>query len=203
MPNFVPASLLDGSVQEKPGVGDLPGRYLLCASRLTADKGMFVLLEAARLVPEIPILIAGDGPARKQMSAFIDRYQMSNVRLLGFQDEELLAGLFSGAVAGIMPSLLTENCPNVVLESAAVSCPVIASDVGGVGELVQDGITGWLVSAGKAEELSRAMSQAFANPQRSASLGVAARQRVMECHHADVFYRELMRIYEKAQERHR
>lgn len=197
LPNFIHTS-----PATQPLLANRPDRYLFCASRLEPDKGIFVLLEAARLLPEIPLLIAGDGPAYSQMSAFLARHQLSNVQLLGWQDEQRLSELFRGATAGIIPSLLPENCPNVILESAAQSCPVIAGDVGGIGEFVQDGENGWLIRPGLAEHLAQAMGEAFADPQRSASLGAAARQRVVQYHSPDVFYRSLMDIYQRALERH-
>ena len=197
LPNFV-----DSSSVPSQSLTDLPDRYLFCASRLEQDKGLFVLLEAARFLPEIPLLIAGDGPARSRMETVIKRRQLSNVRLLGWQDQQHLAELFQRATAAIVPSLLPENCPNVILESAAASCPVIANDVGGIAEFIDDGVNGWLISPGQPERLAQAMSEAFANPQLSLRLGTAAKQRVAEHHNPDLFYDSLMNIYARALERH-
>ena len=197
LPNFVNLSAVaDNSMP------DLPDRYLFCASRLESDKGMFVLLEAARLIPQIPLLIAGDGPARARMEAFIEQHQLSNVRLLGWQNQQQLAELFHRATAAVVPSLLPENCPNVILEAAAQSCPVIAHDVGGITEFIDDGANGWLIPPGQPQRLAQAMSEAFADPQRSANLGAAAQQRVRQRHSPDVFYDSLMDIYAQALERH-
>ena len=197
LPNFIHTS-----PATQPLPANRPDRFIFCASRLELDKGMFILLEAARLLPEIPLLIAGDGPAYSDMSAFLARHQLPNVQLLGWQDEPSLAELFRSATASIVPSLLPENCPNVILESAAQSCPVIASDVGGIGEFVQDGANGWIIRPGRAEDLAQAMGQAFADPQRSDRLGASARQRVVQHHSPDAFYQSLMGIYQRALERH-
>ena len=194
LPNFVTAPSTD-----PPTANEC---YLFCASRLTVDKGMFTLLEAARLEPRIPLLIAGRGPAKQEMSNFIEHHKLIHVRLLDFQDKQSLAQLFRGATASIMPSQLPENCPNVILESAAQSCPVIASDVGGVSELINDGHDGWLIPPGQPDRLATAMSQAFTDPQLSARLGSAAAQRIVQHHHPDSFYRTLIEIYHRAQERH-
>ena len=202
LPNFVAAPSTNAPLATDPSALDLPDRYLFCPSRLTSDKGLFILLEAARLEPRIPLLIAGRGPAREQMSAFIQRHQLSNVRLLDFQNEQNLAQLFRNATAAIMPSLLPENCPNVILESAAQSCPVIACDLGGIDELITDGRNGWLITPGQPDSLAQAMSHAFTDPQRSALLGRAARDRVVQYHHPERFYRTLIEIYRRAQERH-
>ena len=199
LPNFISASSADTA----PVRPDLPDRYLFCASRLTWDKGMFILLEAARLKPNIPLLIAGDGPAREQMSAFIQRHQLSNVRLLDFQNEQNLARLFHNATASVVPSLLPETCPNVILESTAQSCPVIAGDLGGTDELITDGHDGWLITPGQPQDLAQTMSQAFTDPKHSASLGHAAKQRIIQHHHPEAFYRNLIDIYRRAKERHR
>jgi glycosyltransferase involved in cell wall biosynthesis len=192
LPNFVSAPSTDPPPASQ--------RYLFCASRLTVDKGMFVLLEAARLQTQIPLLIAGQGPAQQKMSNFIKHHKLIHVRLLDFQDEQSLAQLFRNATASIMPSLLPENCPNVILESAAQSCPVIASDVGGVSELINDGHDGWLIPPGQPDRLARAMSQAFTDPQLSARLGRAAAQRIVQHHNPESFYSTLIEIYRRAQE---
>ncbi len=202
LPNFVRACSTDPPLTSDSSALDLPDRYLFCASRLIADKGLFTLLEAARLEPNIPLLIAGQGPARQKMSTFIQRHKLSNVRLLDFQDKPNLAQLFRNATASIMPSLLPENCPNVILESAAGSCPVIASDIGGNGELISDGSDGWLIPPGQPDRLAQSMSQAFNDPQLSARLGRAAGKRVAKHHQPESFYRTLIEIYRRAQERH-
>lgn len=194
LPNFVTACSTD--------VPPAKDRYLFCASRLTAEKGMFTLLDAARLAPDIPLLIAGQGPARERMSDFIEHHSLSHVRLLDWQDKQNLAQLFRNATASLMPSYLPENCPNVILESAAGSCPVIASDIGGINELISDGHDGWLVPPGQPDRLAQAMSQAFNDPQLSARLGRAAQERVVQHHHPESFYRSLIDIYRRAQERH-
>ncbi len=202
LPNFVTAPSTNTPLATDSAALDLPNRYLFCASRLTSDKGLFILLEAARRKPNIPLLIAGRGPARQQMSAFIQRHQLSNVRLLDFQNEQVLAQLFRNATASIVPSLLPENCPNVILESAAQSCPVIASDLGGIDELITDRHNGWLITPGQPDSLAQAMSQAFTDPQGSARLGRAAKQRIIQDHHPERFYCTLIEIYRRAQEFH-
>jgi glycosyltransferase involved in cell wall biosynthesis len=136
------------------------------------------------------------------MSNFIEHHKLIHVRLLDFQDKQSLAQLFRGATASIMPSQLPENCPNIILESAAQSCPVIASDVGGVSELINDGHDGWLIPPGQPDRLASAMSQAFTDPQLSARLSSAAAQRIVQHHHPDSFYHTLIEIYHRAQERH-
>ena len=197
LPNFV-----NPSSPAEMSIADLPDRYLFCPSRLESDKGMFVLLEAARLLPEVPLLIAGHGPAHSAMESFVKQHELANVRLLPWQDKRQLAELFRRATAAIVPSLLPENSPNVILEAAAQSCPGIANDVGGIAELIDHGLNGWLVQPGQPEPLAQAMSQAFADPQRSANLGSAAAQRVAQRHSPQAFYDSLMNIYAKALERH-
>lgn len=181
----------------------LPLNYLFCASRLTAAKGMFVLLEAARLMPHIPLLIAGDGEARSEMESFIQDHGLSNVRLIGWQSESNLARLFGRAAASIVPSLLPENCPNVVLESAINSCPIIAHRVGGLEELITTGQNGWLIEPGQPQSLGQAMNQAFTDLALSVRLGAAARKRVMCEHNPNLFYTNLIRVYAQARESHR
>ena len=88
------------------------------------------------------------------------------------------------------------------IDNEVFQARVIASDVGGVSELINDGHDGWLIPPGQPDRLATAMSQAFTDPQLSDRLGCAAAQRVVQHHHPDSFYRSLINIYHRAQERH-
>jgi glycosyltransferase involved in cell wall biosynthesis len=150
-----------------------PGEYMLLAGRLCHGKGVAILIEAARLVPDVPVVIAGDGPLRGQLQAATS--SLPNLRWVGYQPQEALLATLAGARALILPSLWPENCPVSVLEAYALGKPVIASVTGGTPELVNDGQTGLLIPPGSVYELAEAMATLWADPNRAERMGRRAR----------------------------
>lgn len=121
--------------------------YVLYFGRFSEEKGVRTLLSICGELKEIPFVFAGGGPLVEELS----RYQ--NITNRGFLKGEELKKVIAEARFTIFPSEWYENCPFSVMESQWYGTPVIASSIGGVPELVNDGITGELFEAGKAEEL--------------------------------------------------
>jgi glycosyltransferase involved in cell wall biosynthesis len=154
--------------------------------RLTEEKGIPVLLEAARRLPdavELRLVIAGDGPLRTAVEAEVLR-PGSRVWFLGYQEQVL--SVYQAADVVVMPSL-AEGHPMAALEAMACGLPVVASRVGGLQEIVIDGETGMLTPPGDAASLGAALAALAADRERGLALGAAGRRRV-EAH----FTRERM-----------
>lgn len=142
-PNFV-------EPEPEPGLGD--GNYFLYAGRLTEEKGLRTLLECWKNGPELaPLWIVGDGPLRNEVRDAAAG--MSNVHWLGMKTSEEVVFLMKNAKATLCPSLWYEGMPRVVIESLAVSTPVVASNIGGYPEMVADGESGALFASGDAGAL--------------------------------------------------
>jgi glycosyltransferase involved in cell wall biosynthesis len=130
-----------------------PGSHFLFAGRLTEEKGILVLLEAwKRKQTPGPLVIAGDGPLR----SVVDREAMGNVQVLGDVPPRQLAHLIRGARALVVPSTWYEGSPRTITEAYAAAVPVVASNIGALPEVVQDGESGVLAGPGDADELLRA-----------------------------------------------
>jgi glycosyltransferase involved in cell wall biosynthesis len=129
--------------------------YVLFASRATPEKGYPVALRAFSLpeLSQIPLRVAADAPATP----------LPNVTVLGWQRSETLGSLIAGASCIVVPSVWPENCPMIVLEALRAGVPVVASRIGGIPELVEDGMTGILVPPGDAEALARAIRRCLNN----------------------------------------
>jgi glycosyltransferase involved in cell wall biosynthesis len=124
------------------GVGP---RTLVFAGRLTPQKALGTLLAATAQVPDATLLIVGDGPERGAVAAAVSELGLeSRVRLLGPQPRERTLELARAADAAVLSSAW-ENFPHAVVEALAVGTPVVATNVGGVAEVVQDGVNGLLV----------------------------------------------------------
>lgn len=175
LPNAVPA----------PGVRPSPPSpepRFVYFGRLSPEKGLDTLLDAStRLSGAAEIVVLGSGPLEAELRARVERERLP-VRLGGFASPSALQDALRGARAALLPSRWYENCPMSVLEAAALGVPTIASEIGGVSELISSGGDGLLVPPGDAEALAAAMDELAADPERAAALGRAALERVRERH---------------------
>jgi glycosyltransferase involved in cell wall biosynthesis len=154
---------------------------LAIVGRLIPIKGHDVLLEAvARArddVPGLSVEIAGDGPLEPELRATTERLGLDGVvSFLGRVSP--VAPVFERAAIVVVPSL-GEGFGMVALEAMERGRAVIASDVGGLPEIVADGRTGLLVPAGDADALARAIVELAGDPARVAALGAAGRERAL------------------------
>lgn len=131
-PNFVHSAA-------QPGQGE--GGFALFIGRLSEEKGIRPLLAAwKRLGIELPLKIAGDGPLKAEVQATTQC--MKNVELLGHVSKDRVADMLRRAYVLIIPSICYEGFPMTVVEAFAAGVPVIASNMGALGELIDHGRTG-------------------------------------------------------------
>jgi glycosyltransferase involved in cell wall biosynthesis len=165
------------------------------ASRLVAEKGVDPLLDAATLLPAgVRLRMIGSGRLERQVRARVAAEDLS-VDVLGPRPPAEVAAHLRGAAAAVLPALWWENCPMAVLEAAALGVPVVASAVGGIPELVEDGVTGLLVPPGDVAALAEALTRLVSDPDEAARLGRAAWSRVRARHHPQVHVTALVATY--------
>jgi glycosyltransferase involved in cell wall biosynthesis len=153
---------------------DLDGDVLVFAGRLGPQKAVGTLLEALRDLPAVTLVVAGDGPERSALEGRASELGLGGrVRFLGSVPRETVLQLFRAADASVLPSAW-ENFPHTVVEALAVGCPVIATAVGGVPEVVVDGENGLLVPAGDDRALAAAIARFFSDGLRSRLAAAAA-----------------------------
>jgi glycosyltransferase involved in cell wall biosynthesis len=190
------ASLLQ---QKRDELQLAPGqRVVISVGSLNPKKGQKYLLDAAarvlRVVPDVRFLIVGDGPIRDELlKASADAGLASNVTFTGVRRDirELLA--ISDVFAS---SSLWEGLPQVFLEAMAMGKPVVATRVGGVPEVVDDGKTGLIVPPGDSEALAQALLTALSDPVRMQAMGTAGRERIHAEYGATVVVRKIEQLYE-------
>lgn len=130
--------------------------YLLYIGRIEKLKGIATLLDAVTRTGQ-QLIVAGDGSWAGTLRERIS--SLSNVTYLGFQDGEELARLSRNAAAIVVPSEWYENCPMSVLEAKAYGRPVIGARIGGIPELVRDGLDGYLFEPGDVDDLITALNR--------------------------------------------
>ncbi len=140
------------------------GPTLAFAGRLTAAKSVEVAFAALEQLDGVALLVAGDGEERARLEALVrDRGLDARVRFLGAQTRGRVLQILRAADVAVLPSRW-ENFPHVVVEALSVGTPVVASAVGGVPEVVEDGVNGLLVPAGDPEALAAAVRRVLDEP---------------------------------------
>jgi glycosyltransferase involved in cell wall biosynthesis len=160
---------------------------LVNIGRIVEQKGQVMLLEAAALLRDrghdFEIALVSDGPMRGQLEELIARLGLAGrVRITGHLDDR---GVFSEVLAAralVLPSL-AEGLPSVFLEAMALGRPVIGTAIAGHPELIEPGVSGWLVPAGSVEPLAEAMAEVLtADPADLEPMGRAGAARVAAQH---------------------
>jgi glycosyltransferase involved in cell wall biosynthesis len=158
----------------------LNGATLAFAGRLTAQKALGRALEAVASADGVNLVIAGEGPEREPLEARARELGIgSRVTFLGAQPRERVIELFHAADATILSSSW-ENFPHTVVEALAVGTPVLATEAGGVSEVVHDGVNGLLVAVGNTAALGDAVRRFFADDELRERLRAAAAASVSE-----------------------
>lgn len=187
-PHFLPVD---------PKAGTHRGGYALFVGRLVEEKGIRTMLQAwTALGGRLPLKVAGDGP----LSSLFQR-PPAGVEWLGQQDRAQVATLMQNASFLIFPSEWYEAFGLTILEAFGTGLPVIASQVGAAGELVEDGLTGLHYRSGDGEDLVRAVVWALDHQGEMSAMGERARLEYLARYTADANYHLLAAIYEEAVQR--
>jgi glycosyltransferase involved in cell wall biosynthesis len=183
LPNFMP----DDELAAQSAAGD--GEFALAAGRLSEEKGFDTAIAAARDAG-IPLVIAGSGPDEARLR---DQAAGADVRFAGRLASGDLADLRRRAAVVLAPSRWEEPCPYSVLEALAAGVPVLASDRGGLPELVGDGAT---LPASDPAAWTKALSELWHDPALRAQRGADGLARVREQFGEKGYYDRLMRLYD-------
>ena len=187
LPYFIPAG---------PDYTGTNQGYVFFAGRISWEKGVGTLLEAAERLRPTRVVIAGEGPPLEQFKSLARDKGLSNVEFAGYVKGEALDRLLGGSSCVVVPSIAYENLPLSILEAFARGKPVVASDCGGIPELVIDGVTGYLFKSGDPSTLAEAVEKTIADESHRAGMGRQARQLVSTDYSPGWHYDRLISIYE-------
>jgi glycosyltransferase involved in cell wall biosynthesis len=210
IPNGIDASRFGHSKELRESTRDALGLgnnefVWLALGRLAAQKAYPTLLGAfVQVLEDVPhskLLIAGQGPLRAEIESLIRRsYLETSVSLLGFRND--VAALLAAADALVVASRY-EGMPNVVMEALASERPVVGTDVGGMPELVKEGVNGYLVPASDPHVLASAMTKlALAPHEQRLEMGTRGRALVGELCDLDRVMGSWTRLIEDAVRSH-
>ena len=189
-------------VQHSLGLQD--EAVILAVGRLSYEKGIADLLRAAAVlsntkgVPNFRLVLVGDGPEREALARLASR--------LGIEGKLTMAGFQRDtkpyySIATLMAvSSHTEGSPNVVLEAMAAGLPIAATAVGGIPEILEEGLTGLMVPPRNPDAMASAILRILTDPEMRLRLGAAARLRAESNFTPEVYKRSLVEFYQKTLE---
>ncbi len=188
LPYFVP---------QAPDYSGFNNGYVLFAGRVSEEKGVGVLLEAAKSLKKRSFIVAGEGEALKEYCRKAVENNITNIEFIGYVKGDDLENLIKGAACVVVPSVSYENLPLTILEAFARGKPVVGSRAGGIPELVKDGETGYTFEPGSGEALAEAIESTVSDETRRTNMGIGAREFIGGEFSAEYHYGRITSIYEE------
>lgn len=169
-------------------------RGVLYVGRLSPEKGVDCLIRALSSLEGVNLQVLGDGPDASRLEALAKDLDV-DVGFLGWVDPDVVRSRMQEAELLCVPSLCCEACGMVALEAMAAGLPVVASDLGGLVELLDRGRAGWPVPPGDAGAWRRVIREALDDPKRAAGKAALAQTRVQAHHDPQAYFDRLEAIY--------
>jgi glycosyltransferase involved in cell wall biosynthesis len=174
--------------------GPAPNGYVGFAGRLSPEKGVDTLIEAARCTPDLEFRFAGDS-ARMQRSV---ARAPANCRFLGFLGKADLAAFYAGARVMVLPSIWYEALPISLLEAMAHGKAVLCSHIGALPDIVEPGVAGFTFEARSAKSLSDALRWLWPQQGLLDLAGTRARAKVQRAYSDRHYGMRLLEVYREA-----
>jgi glycosyltransferase involved in cell wall biosynthesis len=188
---FIKSNFLDPDPMPREGEGD----FALFVGRLSQEKGVGTLLKAWESIGDaIPLRVAGTGPLE---SLFANGAVPSSVECLGWQSPEEVLRLMGAARFIVIPSEWYEGQPRTAIEAFAKGLPIIASNIGAMAEMVENGRSGLLFPPGDAGALAARVRWALENRDSMVKIGAEGRLVYERNFTAEANFGMLMEIYER------
>ena len=172
-----------------------PEAPILYFGRLSAEKGVDDLIQAMQRVPDIQLIIAGDGRQRPLLEALVASLRLNNVTFVGHISGVALDNAIGTSQFTVFPSRAYETMGKSILESYAQARAVVASDLGSRRELVHENRTGLLYKVKDIGELSSAITFLHQRPELAKRMGEEGHDLVKRKHSQDAHFKELEKIY--------
>ena len=188
----------EGFIDAQDDIPIPPEPRLSCVARLSAQKGLPLLIDAAAMLKnqgrEFHLTLIGDGEMRADIETKIGRYGLQkHITITGWASSYEVQRHITASRVMVLPSF-AEGLPVVIMEALALNRPVIASAIAGTPELV-DAACGWLIPAGSVDALASAMTEALDAPvTKLQAMGAEGRSRVLAHHDSRKNGRQLLEL---------
>ncbi len=174
------------------------GNYVLFIGRLSPEKGILTAIKAWRYLREIPLKIVGDGILKGKIEKIIQQEKLHKIQLLGFLSQTQVFNVMQDAQFLIFPSEWYEGFPRTIVESFSNGLPVLASRLGSMAEIVDDGRTGLLFNPQDSEDLAYKVNWAWYHKNEIMEMRLNALREYEAKYTPEKNYEELIKIYKKA-----
>jgi glycosyltransferase involved in cell wall biosynthesis len=190
------------AVEPRPPLGHVP--TVAYAGRLVTKKGAHVLVRAMRIVldaiPEARLIVAGDGENRRDIEALVAELGISrSIEVTGHLDSIRLEENISSAWVMAVPTIVHEAFSNTAIEAMMRGTAVIASNVGGFPEMIDDGVNGALVPRGDPIALGNAIVRCLSDKALCERMGASARERAMSNFTVDRMVNSFLDVYQRVE----
>jgi glycosyltransferase involved in cell wall biosynthesis len=190
IPNMYPA---DTETDADLSIG---GDFVAYVGRISPEKGIELLLSTAERLRSIPFRLAG---SYETMPHLVQKAS-ANVSFLGRLEKAVLSEFYNQSRLTILCSTCFEGFPTTILEAMVHGKPVIAPRIGGIPEIVDDGVTGLLFTPGDVDDLARKIRYLWGRPDLGRQMGQAGRRKAGREYSPEQYYSRLMSLYEDAME---
>ncbi len=170
--------------------------YFVYVGRLAALKGINTLVSAMKQIKGYKLYVVGTGELEAQLKDYVVVEGINNIKFLGYKQGNELKNILKNSMFSIITSQCYENCPNSVLESLALGKPVIGANIGGIPELINDGVDGLLFEPRNVDDLAAKIQYLLDNKHLLPEMGRQGRKKIEQKYNAQTHYERLMQLYE-------
>jgi len=199
---FMGQGIPEGRIGILPGISpdvrqpdnDMMGHWVSFVGRVSAEKGIYEFIEAAKKNPTISFKVAGNFDKKFSLPKDLP----ANVEFVGFLKGDALNEFYLRSRIIVVPSKWYEGFPNVILRAMMLGRPVITTNIGAMQSIVVTGKDGILVDPGDVDSLSQTIANLYPDIERCKQYGQAGRRKAETLYSREQIYDELMKIYEQA-----
>jgi len=174
----------------------LPEKDYFCyLGRLSHEKGLDMLIRAVAKIDKGRLLIVGQGPEEENLKRLTAELGARRVEFAGYKSGAELTRILAESQFVVLPSRWYENLPFAVMEAFASSKAVVASAIGGIPEMVDDGVNGFLFPMGNVDALAGRLEKMLADRDLREKMGRRAREKAEKLYRRDGHYERIMAIY--------
>lgn len=172
--------------------------YFLYIGRLSKEKGVNYLLQAIKDLPkDIKLRIVGTGKEENNLKQYVKENNLDNVEFVGFKNRKEIEEEYQNCIATILPCNWFEIFGMTNIESFINGKPVIASNIGGIPEIVEHNVNGLLFEPTNVEQLKECILKYWNNPELAVEHGKNGYQKAITQYTEERYYNELMKVYEE------
>ena len=173
------------------------GKYFIYLGALYPEKGVDVLVRAMLEAKDAKVLILGTGEEADRLKKMAESQGSRNIVLTGYLKGQELSETIRNSAGIIIPSICYDNSPMAIFEAMGYAKPVIASRVGGIPELVDDGKTGLLFEVGNSSDLADKIMTLHRDPEMAVEMGKKGRKKAETVFSPENNYNEIMKLYKR------